>query len=160
MRAALLAIALVVIAPTALGETLDGAAVFSQNCATCHAAAGSGRAPSREGLRLLQPKFVTDTLESGAMRLQGMRLNPSEMRAVAEYVTGKTLTTESFDPSVGRCATPKPMAPVAAGPHWSGRPRTSSWERRYHRFGDLPAGIHRAKLRLDALRLRITAELS
>jgi len=119
MRAALLAIALVVIAPTALGETLDGAAVFSQNCATCHAAAGSGRAPSREGLRLLQPKFVTDTLESGAMRLQGMRLNPSEMRAVAEYVTGKTLTTESFDPSVGRCATPKPMAPVAAGPHWS-----------------------------------------
>jgi len=119
MRAALLAIALVVIAPTALGETLDGAAVFSQNCATCHAAAGSGRAPSREGLRLLQPTFVTDTLESGAMRLQGMRLNPSEMRAVAEYVTGKTLTTESFDPSVGRCATPKPMAPVAAGPHWS-----------------------------------------
>src|SRR5712675_292970 len=99
MRAALLAITLVVIAHTAMGQPVDGAAVFSQNCAMCHAASGSGRAPSLEGLRLLQPKFVTDTLETGAMRLQGMRLNPSEMRAVAEYVTGKALTSESFDPS-------------------------------------------------------------
>ena len=118
MRAAFLAIALILAANTAAGEAIDGAAVFSQNCAACHAATGSGRAPSLEGLRLLQPKFVTDTLESGAMRLQGMRLNPSEMRAVAEYVTAKPLVTEKFDADAGRCVAAKPMPPVAAGPHW------------------------------------------
>jgi polyvinyl alcohol dehydrogenase (cytochrome) len=102
-----------------MGQGIDGATVFSQNCAGCHSAPGTGRAPSLEGLRLLQPKFVTDTLQSGAMRLQGMRLNPSEMRAVAEYVTGKKLVAEEFDPSAGRCASPKPMAAVASLPRWT-----------------------------------------
>ncbi len=119
MRGVLLAIGLILAAGGAVAQPVDGASVFSQGCAMCHAAPGSGRAPQLESLRLLQPKFVVDTLTSGAMRLQGMRLNPAEMRAVAEYVTGKTLQAESFDPASGRCPVQKPMAEISAGPRWT-----------------------------------------
>jgi len=119
MRVALLVIAFILVAYGAQAQQVDGAAVFSQNCAMCHAALGSQRAPQLDSLQLLQPKFVVDTLASGAMRLQGMRLNPAEMRAVAEYVTAKTLVTEVFDPSAGRCQSPKPMADISTGPRWA-----------------------------------------
>jgi len=119
MRAVLLATGLVLAASAALAQRVDGAAVFSQNCAACHAAHGSQRAPQLESLRLLQPKFVLDTLTSGAMRVQAMRLNPAEMRAVAEYVTGKTMMAETFDPSIGRCLAHQPMSDVSATPRWT-----------------------------------------
>ena len=57
-------------------ENVEGAAVFSQNCASCHAAGSSTpRAPSPEMLKLLKPEFVLDTLRSGVMRVQAMRLD-------------------------------------------------------------------------------------
>ncbi|HEX4637227.1 MAG TPA: PQQ-binding-like beta-propeller repeat protein [Rhizomicrobium sp.] len=120
MCAGLLAIGLILAARAALAAPVDGAAVFLQSCAQCHAAPESGRAPRVESLRLLQPNFVVDTLTSGVMRLQGMRLNPAEMRAVAEYVTAKPFTTEALDLSAGLCALQKPMADVSAQPRWTG----------------------------------------
>jgi len=76
---------------------VDGSVVFAQNCASCHGAQGLERAPKLEMLRLLEPKFVLGTLATGAMRIQGLRLNPSESRAVAEYVSGKKLPVETVD---------------------------------------------------------------
>ena len=119
VRAALLAVAFNLAASGAQAQQVDGAVVFSQNCAMCHTARGSQRVPQLDNLRLLQPKFVVDTLASGAMRLQGMRLNPAEMRAVAEYVTAKTLVTEVFDPSAGRCPSTNQMADISKGPRWA-----------------------------------------
>src|SRR5882724_1087391 len=94
---ALLFAGCVAIADRPWAQTTDGAAVFAQNCASCHqAGVAVQRAPTPDMLRLLQPQFVMDTLNSGVMRTQGMRLNPGEMRAVAEYVTGKRLAAENF----------------------------------------------------------------
>jgi len=90
MRGLLIAMCFAVSGSSLQAQPVDGGAVFSQNCASCHGAQGLERAPRLEMLRLLEPKFVLDTLATGAMRIQGLRLNPSESRAVAEYVTGKT----------------------------------------------------------------------
>jgi len=108
----------VAVADRPWAQTTDGAAVFAQNCASCHQA-GLQRAPTPEMLRLLQPQFVLDTLNAGVMRIQGMRLNPGEMRAVAEYVTGKKLAAENFDPAAGRCSSSAPMRDVFAGSRWT-----------------------------------------
>jgi len=70
-------------------------------------------------LRLAQPGYVLDTLTSGVMRAQAQRLNPSEIRAVAEYVSGKKLAVEIADPAIGRCTVPKSMARISSGPHWT-----------------------------------------
>jgi polyvinyl alcohol dehydrogenase (cytochrome) len=53
------------------------------------------------------------------MRAQAQRLNPSEIRAVAEFVSGKKLSVETTDPSIGRCAVQNPMTPVSSGPRWT-----------------------------------------
>ncbi|HWY64990.1 MAG TPA: hypothetical protein VNX61_07235, partial [Rhizomicrobium sp.] len=64
-RAALLAIAFIFAAGAAWAEQIDGAVLFSQNCAACHAESGPQRAPRLDDLRLLQPQFVADTLAAG-----------------------------------------------------------------------------------------------
>jgi polyvinyl alcohol dehydrogenase (cytochrome) len=116
------AFSLVLLAKAAAGQEVDGAGVFEQTCAGCHGARSSmDRAPKLEALRLQQPRFVVDTLTAGVMRAQAQRLNPSEIRAVAEYVTGKKLSADSADPAAGRCTNPKPMsgsAQQAAWPSW------------------------------------------
>ena len=119
IRASLCAICFAFCGPSLQAQPVDGAAVFAQNCASCHGAQGLERAPKLEMLRLLEPKFVLDTLATGAMRIQGLRLNPSENRAVAEYVTGKKLPVETVDVSAGRCPTPKPMTSITEGPRWT-----------------------------------------
>jgi len=53
------------------------------------------------------------------MRAQAQRLNPSEIRAVAEYVTGKKLSAEIIDPAKGRCAARKPMMQMTSAPRWA-----------------------------------------
>jgi len=66
-RAFLLAFGFIAAAGSAPAQQVDGAGVFSQNCAGCHAASGVTRAPQLESLRLLEPRFVLDTLASGVM---------------------------------------------------------------------------------------------
>src|SRR5579871_1882134 len=80
-------------APTQEGGN-TGQMVFHENCATCHGAdaAADSRAPKIESLRLETADSVLDALTNGAMRAQAQRLNPAEMRAVAEYASGKRLS--------------------------------------------------------------------
>ena len=101
----------------ALGQEANGAAVFSQSCVSCHGGQSSIQAaPRLDALRLQQATSVFDTLTSGVMRAQAQRLNPSEIRAVAEYVTGKKLSAEIIDPGKGRCAAQKPMMQMTSAP--------------------------------------------
>ena len=106
---------------TGSAQEADGKAVFDDVCAACH---GEGspepRAPKLEGLRLQASASVFETLTTGVMRTQTTRLNPSEIRAVAEFVTGKKLATEVIDPSVGRCLAQTPMSNIDTTPHWNG----------------------------------------
>lgn len=99
----------------------DGAGVFRGNCATCHDGAATSRAPSPEQLHARSPESIIAALTGGAMRYQGLSLSGAARRAVAEYLTGKTVGSETtVDPSIGRCADPLPLTNVASAPAWNG----------------------------------------
>lgn len=100
----------------------DGAALYKRTCAACHDS-GAERVPSRESLKAMTPERVLATLESGAMIAMASRLSAAERRAVAEFVTGKSLGHAS-------ATVPSPQAMCAeargasddllSGPRWSG----------------------------------------
>src|SRR6059036_1759742 len=74
-------------APTLSAE--DGAALYTQLCATCHDA-GSERAPNREAFRAMTPERVLTAMESGAMLSMASSRTGAERRTIAEFVTGKS----------------------------------------------------------------------
>ena len=69
----------------------DGSRVFQASCASCHTGAADSRAPGVDALRARTPQAIIDALLIGAMRPQGARLSGAERRAVAEFVTGKSI---------------------------------------------------------------------
>ena len=69
----------------------DGAALYKEICASCHEG-GADRAPSREALRAMTPDRVLTALESGVMVTMTSRRTAAERRAIAEFVTGKSLS--------------------------------------------------------------------
>ncbi|MEP7310674.1 MAG: PQQ-binding-like beta-propeller repeat protein [Acidobacteriota bacterium] len=99
----------------------DGAAAYAQNCAACHDA-GVDRAPSREALRGMTAERVLAALESGAMISMASRSSAAERRAIAQFVTGKSLSKKDVD------MTPAPQSMCSAGsafdpgsgPLWNG----------------------------------------
>ena len=74
----------------------DGAAAYAQNCAACHDA-GVDRAPSREALQAMTAERVLAALESGAMISMASRSSAAERRAIAQFVTGKSLSKKDVD---------------------------------------------------------------
>jgi polyvinyl alcohol dehydrogenase (cytochrome) len=100
----------------------DGAAAYKQNCAACHDA-GVDRAPNREALQSMTAERVLAALESGAMISMASRSTAAERRAIAQFVTGKTLSKKDVD------MTPAPQSMCTAagnftnpltGPIWNG----------------------------------------
>jgi len=100
----------------------DGAAAYKQNCAACHDT-GVDRAPNREALQSMTAERVLTALESGAMISMASRSSAAERRAIAQYVTGKSLSKKDVD------MTPAPQAMCGAagnftnplnGPIWNG----------------------------------------
>ena len=70
-----------------------GEALFGTECATCHVAGEATRAPALETLRQMPADAVLTALTTGRMSAQAQRLSPADRAAVAEFVTGKTLST-------------------------------------------------------------------
>src|SRR5262245_57405565 len=68
----------------------DGPSVYRAACASCHDA-GINKAPNRAALMLMTPERVLASLESGSMISMTAARSASERRAVAEFVTGKSL---------------------------------------------------------------------
>lgn len=95
-----------------------GAALFENNCATCHAGTDP-RTPSMAALRQRTPAQIIEALVTGPMREQGANLTEAQRRAIAEYLTGGALATKASLPSVGRCTAP-PALDLANGPQWNG----------------------------------------
>jgi len=116
-----LALALVVTAAGAADARAqdDGARVFREQCASCHTGAPDARAPGPEALRSRTPQSVVDSLMTGAMRPQGSRLSGAERRAVAEFITGRSIEGDVTGAARGRCTTSTPLAGVD-GPRWGG----------------------------------------
>ena len=127
-RVLLMWLVLLGIAASGLAQTPDGATVFQNVCATCHATGSDEqRAPALESLRLRSAVAVLNAmLVSGTMRVVTSRLTNAERRAVAEYVTGKKLDSDVTGATIGRCTAPAAASDALAGPRWSGWGVTSA----------------------------------
>src|SRR5687768_3511696 len=112
-------LAALVLTPTVLSAQ-DGAALYKQHCSTCHDT-GVNRAPQPDAMRLMPAERVLATMETGSMISMVTNRTAPERRAIAEFVTGKSLST----PFV---TTPAPAAMCraatafdgSAGPRWNG----------------------------------------
>lgn len=78
--------------PAVFADTPDGAALFQQKCATCHDHP-AGRIPAREMIASLPLDTVVNAMTTGAMQPQAAGLSPDEIRAIANFVTGKSPNT-------------------------------------------------------------------
>ena len=97
----------------------DGAAVFERACQSCHNG-DDPRAPTVEAMAGRSPQAIVDALTSGSMRYQGLALSGPERRAVAEFITGRTLRGTVSGAASGRCSRVPPLADPAAGSLWNG----------------------------------------
>jgi polyvinyl alcohol dehydrogenase (cytochrome) len=127
MRRVLIVVALVAVtAPARLNAQTpaapNGEAVYKRHCAACHE--GSlPRMPTRDALRKMSPEAIETELSSFTMRRQAAALNPAERRAVAAYLTGRSL--ESYRApleAIGKQAYCSTAAARDAlnGPSWNG----------------------------------------
>jgi polyvinyl alcohol dehydrogenase (cytochrome) len=115
----------------------DGATLYKRSCAPCHDA-GIERAPNRETLHAMTPRQVLSAMETGAMISMAATLTAAERRAIAEFVTEKSLgqDVEMTPSKQAMCgAAPRDFPDPLAGPRWLG------WgnELANTRFQDAPA---------------------
>src|SRR6185503_11598260 len=93
-----------------------------QNCAACHDA-GIDRAPGREALQTMTAERVLTSLESGAMLSMASRMSATERRAIAQFVTGKSLSARDLamtPPASAMCTARGAVANPLNGPLWNG----------------------------------------
>src|SRR5258705_13307133 len=79
----------------------DGAALYGQQCASCHEGGQVARAPARDIIAALTPDRIVAALETGTMRVQGESLTPDQRRSIAAYLS---------------TARPAPASAAGAGP--------------------------------------------
>lgn len=69
-------------------QSLPGAKLFADHCATCHLG-GVEKAPSPTMIGMMTPEAVVSTLSTGVMQAQGAGLSEPQRRQIAEYLTGR-----------------------------------------------------------------------
>jgi polyvinyl alcohol dehydrogenase (cytochrome) len=104
-----------------------GEALYARLCANCHDN-GIGRAQNRAAFRDMPAERVLASMETGSMVTMANNRTAAERRAVAEFLTGKSL-------SVALVTTPSPQAMCGAssssfdangGARWSGWGHTAN----------------------------------
>jgi polyvinyl alcohol dehydrogenase (cytochrome) len=63
---------------------------------------------------------IVAALTGGSMRYQGLPFSGEERRAIAEYLTGKTMGEDTAASNVGHCAANSSFKDPFKGPHWIG----------------------------------------
>jgi polyvinyl alcohol dehydrogenase (cytochrome) len=121
MLSAMISTAMAFTSVGASAQTPNGAALYRENCASCHDA-GADRAPSRDSLREMSPEAVLAAMENGLMVTMASRIGTPERRAVAEFITGKPFTQPlSLKPSPqAMCAGAPGAFNASSGPAWNG----------------------------------------
>ena len=72
-------------------------------------------------MRGRSPQAIVDALTSGSMRYQGLALSGDERRAVAEFITGRTIRGTVSGATVGGCGKGRsPFVDPATRPLWNG----------------------------------------
>lgn len=88
--------------PAAAPAKPAGEALFGSECAKCHMGGADNRAPALETLRQMPADAVVTALTTGKMSVQAQQLSPADRIAVAEFVTGKTVSTSPVNAG-GQC---------------------------------------------------------
>jgi polyvinyl alcohol dehydrogenase (cytochrome) len=96
-----------------------GEQVFKDRCASCHTGAADSRAPAPEALRSRTPQAIVESLVNGAMRAQGSRMTGTERRAVAEFLTGRSIEGDVKGAAKGLCAANGVQNTTTAANAWS-----------------------------------------
>src|ERR1041384_3107205 len=82
----------------------NGGTLFDTYCAICHEAGGNSQAPSRDVLARMSPEQIFSALEKGAMKAQAAERSRAQRRALAEYLSGKPLGSQSAaNPASASC---------------------------------------------------------
>ncbi|MGE3691662.1 MAG: c-type cytochrome, partial [Novosphingobium sp.] len=84
-------------------EKLPGAAIYRENCASCHDA-GVNRAPQRGNLGDMTPEAILGALTQGAMQPQGSALSEEQRTQVAEYISGRKLGASAAQTALNMCS--------------------------------------------------------
>src|SRR4029453_1078723 len=105
---------LLIVSWATLARAQDGAGLYAQHCSRCHDG-GLPRVPARRVLSGLEPERILAALETGTMRTQGAERTPGEKRAIAAFLTGKTVGDSPAPPRPTVCATTPP-----ADTSWNG----------------------------------------
>jgi mono/diheme cytochrome c family protein len=82
-----LAAALVLAAGSGRAAPSDGAALFANQCASCHGSE-PGEAPAKQTLTEKTPDAIVESLTAGAMQYVAAGLSADDIRAIAIYLTG------------------------------------------------------------------------
>ena len=111
--------------PDSSGASSAGsAALFRTYCATCHEGPGANpQAPVLDVMRRMSAEQVLESLERGAMRVRAAERSRAQRRALAEYVSGKSLAAEAGGPMPNGAfcsATPASSPASLAEPVWNG----------------------------------------
>ena len=125
MRTLLLAAFLVACATTASAQSfgVSGLLPFEQKCASCHVKPVPGsRAPSRQQLQGQPPETILAAMTTGGMAPMAAGLTDVQMRAIAEYVSGRafgTATAGNASTMQHQCVA-RPLGNPLDGPAWNG----------------------------------------
>ena len=104
-------------------QAQDGAALYTTYCALCHdGPRADAMAPSLDAMRRLTAEQVLESLERGSMRARVAERSRAQRRALAAYVSGKSLAAaHSAIPKAAYCEAPSVSSPnPLAGPAWNG----------------------------------------
>jgi len=109
-----------VFASHAFAQSATGEALFARECASCHVrSVEPSSVPSPDVLRQLAPEAIVTSLASGRMRVQGERLSEADRRAVAEFLTGRRVSSTSVA-IANQCQTSLTLPAEIRGPAWNG----------------------------------------
>jgi polyvinyl alcohol dehydrogenase (cytochrome) len=101
-------------------QTDDGATLYKRSCASCHDV-GVNRAPLADALRVMSAERVLASMETGTMVTMANNRTAAERRAIAEFVSGKSLDTPlvTTPPASAMCR-PAAAAFTVSGARWAG----------------------------------------
>jgi polyvinyl alcohol dehydrogenase (cytochrome) len=106
---------------SATAQAPDGADLYKRSCATCHDT-GANRAPNRDAFKSLPAERVLAAMETGSMITMANNRNAAERRAIAEFLTGKSLSNPlvTTPSAAAMCSAASGGFNAAAGPRWTG----------------------------------------
>lgn len=101
---------------TGAADNHPGAALYADNCASCHEV-NVARAPARNIMELLAPEAILASMDSGVMQQQASALSAEERRQIVSYLVGEPdqIDATQIACSAGASEFDWTAAPVANG---------------------------------------------